>query len=115
MISKRKPENRTQFMTYLKENPIYTFAETMLNYDPNIYLNKDLNSNIIIDENSRFYFVHSYYAKCSESNVLTWTEYGFKFASSIQKENIIGFQFHPEKSHIYGMNLLKNLFENFYA
>jgi len=38
MISKRNPENRTQFMTYLKENPIYTFAETMLNYDPNSYL-----------------------------------------------------------------------------
>jgi len=38
MISKRKPENKTQFMTYLSENPIYTFAETMLNYDPNIYL-----------------------------------------------------------------------------
>jgi len=38
MISKRKPENREQFMTYLKENPIYTFVETMLSYDPNIYL-----------------------------------------------------------------------------
>lgn len=38
MISKRNPENRTQFMTYLKENPIYTFVETMLNYEPNIYL-----------------------------------------------------------------------------
>ena len=38
MISKRKPENREQFMTYLKETPIYTFVETMLSYDPNIYL-----------------------------------------------------------------------------
>jgi hypothetical protein len=38
MISKRKPENKTQFMIYLKENPIYTFVETMLNYEPNIYL-----------------------------------------------------------------------------
>lgn len=38
MISKRNPENKTQFMVYLKENPIYTFVETMLNYEPNIYL-----------------------------------------------------------------------------
>jgi hypothetical protein len=38
MISKRNPENKTQFMIYLKENPIYTFVETMLNYEPNIYL-----------------------------------------------------------------------------
>lgn len=38
MISKRKPENRDQFMTYLKENPIFIFVETMLSYDPNIYL-----------------------------------------------------------------------------
>ena len=38
MISKRNPENKQQFMTYLKENPIYHFAETMLSYNPNIYL-----------------------------------------------------------------------------
>ena len=38
MISKRKPENKEQFMVYLKENPIYTFVETMLSYDSNIYL-----------------------------------------------------------------------------
>ena len=38
MISKRKPENKEQFMVYLKENPIYTFVETMLSYNPNIYL-----------------------------------------------------------------------------
>ena len=38
MISKRKPENREQFMVYLKETPIYSFVETMLSYDPNIYL-----------------------------------------------------------------------------
>lgn len=53
MISKRKPENREQFMTYLKENPIYTFAETMLNYDPNIYLSEieNLDSDRIIQLN----------------------------------------------------------------
>jgi glutamine amidotransferase len=57
---------------------------------------------------SRFYFVHSYHALCDrEEDVLMWTQYGYKFASAVKKENVIGFQFHPEKSHIFGMELLK--------
>lgn len=62
-----------------------------------------------LQEESKFYFVHSYYVKCSEkSNSLATTEYGFTFDSSIHKDNIYGTQFHPEKSHKYGMELLKN-------
>jgi glutamine amidotransferase len=57
----------------------------------------------------RFYFVHSYYVKCNdESNVLMQTEYGNKFDSIIQRSNVFGAQFHPEKSHKYGMKLLEN-------
>lgn len=60
----------------------------------------------------RFYFVHSYYVECKEkSNVLASTSYGDHFASAIGKDNIFGVQFHPEKSHSYGMNLLKNFVE----
>ncbi|MFL0247332.1 imidazole glycerol phosphate synthase subunit HisH [Candidatus Clostridium stratigraminis] len=63
-------------------------------------------------ENMRFYFVHSYFVNCeNEENVLATTEYGIKFASSIGKDKILGVQFHPEKSHKYGMNLLKNFVE----
>ncbi len=57
----------------------------------------------------RFYFVHSYHVICeNESDVLTTTPYGDDFVSSIEKENIFGTQFHPEKSHKFGMKLLRN-------
>lgn len=62
-------------------------------------------------EESRFYFVHSYFFKETDDNksqVLTTTTYGHEFVSSIEKENIFGVQFHPEKSHKYGMKLLEN-------
>lgn len=60
-------------------------------------------------EELRFYFVHSYYATCSEpSEALASTYHGHEFTSSIQKGNIYGAQFHPEKSHKFGMQLLKN-------
>lgn len=61
------------------------------------------------DDHTRFYFVHSYYVQCKEAeNVLAKTEYGQEFHSIIGKDNILGVQFHPEKSHRFGMNLLKN-------
>ncbi len=60
----------------------------------------------------RFYFVHSYFVECeNENNVLAKTEYGHEFASVIGEGNIFGVQFHPEKSHSYGMKLLKNFVE----
>lgn len=60
----------------------------------------------------RFYFVHSYYVKCANSeNILTATPYGHDFCSSLVKDNIRGVQFHPEKSHKFGMKLLKNFAE----
>ena len=64
------------------------------------------------DDEARFYFVHSYHAVCEdESNILATTHFGYDFASSIVKENIFGAQFHPEKSHHFGMQLLKNFSE----
>ena len=62
-----------------------------------------------INLNSEFYFVHSYYVHCNESNdILTETSYDNSFTSSFQKENIFGVQFHPEKSHDAGERLLRN-------
>lgn len=62
----------------------------------------------------RFYFVHSYHVVCNdEGDRLTTTMHGYEFVSAIQKENIIGVQFHPEKSHKFGMKLLKNFVERF--
>lgn len=66
-----------------------------------------------LGEEPRFYFVHSYYVKVkNEENKLLETNYGgMSFDSAIQKENIYGAQFHPEKSHKFGMQLLKNFAE----
>lgn len=64
------------------------------------------------DRESRFYFVHSYHVLCDkEEDVLTTTKYGYDFTSSVAKENIMGAQYHPEKSHKFGMRLLKNFVE----
>lgn len=61
----------------------------------------------------RFYFVHTYHVRCrKEENVLAVTTYGIDFHSAIMKHNIVGTQFHPEKSHKYGMALLKNFAES---
>lgn len=62
-----------------------------------------------LPEEPRFYFVHSYYVKAhDEKKVLMKTQYGVDFDSVIQQENIYGAQFHPEKSHKYGMKLFQN-------
>jgi len=56
-----------------------------------------------------FYFVHSYYITCNnETDIIAETNYGNNFVSSFQKENIYGCQFHPEKSHDSGLQVLKN-------
>src|ERR1035437_1550428 len=61
-----------------------------------------------IDE-PRFYFVHSYHLPFSNHTYITSTaNYGYEFASSVRKENIFGVQFHPEKSHKYGMKIFEN-------
>ncbi len=58
---------------------------------------------------SRFYFVHSYHVYCNdESNILATAEYGTTFNAAIFHRNIIGMQFHPEKSHKFGITILQN-------
>lgn len=65
-----------------------------------------------LNNDARFYFLHSYYLDQSdESQVLTKTLYNRSFTSSISSNNILGVQFHPEKSHHWGVQLLKNFSE----
>jgi len=67
-------------------------------------------------EENRFYFVHSFAVECyNKEDILTITNYGYDFVSSFEKDNIIGCQFHPEKSHKFGMKLFKNFVEKYNA
>lgn len=62
-----------------------------------------------IENNSRFYFVHSYYVAPDDQQIVAGsTEYGLQFAASIARENVFAVQFHPEKSHKAGLTLLSN-------
>lgn len=61
---------------------------------------------------SRFYFVHSYHVRCQNpTDVVSTTAYGYEFPSMLQHENIVGAQFHPEKSHRFGMQVYRNFAE----
>ena len=60
-----------------------------------------------VDEDTRYYFVHSYYMKCAQrENVLAKTEYGIRYTSAVWRDNIFGTQFHPEKSHRFGIRMM---------
>lgn len=57
----------------------------------------------------RFYFDHSYHLVCKNSeDAMCTSEYGYEYVSGIHRDNIYGVQFHPEKSHKYGMKLFEN-------
>lgn len=62
-----------------------------------------------IDTDSLYYFVHSYHFKCTNTeDILAFSSYGFDFVSAVNRGNIFGTQFHPEKSHSRGIALLNN-------
>ena len=62
-----------------------------------------------LDPDNRFYFVHSYrVVPANDEHTLGVTDYGVDFASMIRSGNVMGAQFHPEKSHFFGMTVLKN-------
>lgn len=65
-----------------------------------------------LPDQARFYFVHSYHVVCDkEDDVLLTTKYEYDFVSAFQRENIVATQFHPEKSHKFGLQLIKNFVE----
>ncbi|MEZ4852483.1 MAG: imidazole glycerol phosphate synthase subunit HisH [Bacteroidia bacterium] len=65
-------------------------------------------------EDPRFYFVHSYHVVCDDpEDVLLSVDYGMKVTCGVEKGNIMGVQFHPEKSHKFGMKLLSNFANNY--
>lgn len=77
----------------------------------NIATPKDTTAGLFkgMTEESRFYFVHSYHAVCEdEADVAATTNFYGPFVSSVRRGHVVGAQFHPEKSHKFGMRLLEN-------
>jgi len=96
------------------------FDETKIELKPKLphmgwnVINDTRNHNLFkgIDNDFGFYFVHSFYFECEkEENILATSNYGGEFTSSIYANHIFGTQFHPEKSHGNGVQLLKNFAE----
>ena len=96
------------------------FDETKIELKPKLphmgwnVINDTRNHNLFkgIDNDFGFYFVHSFYFECEkEENILATSNYGGEFTSSIYANHIFGTQFHPEKSHGNGIQLLKNFAE----
>lgn len=65
-----------------------------------------------MEDDARFYFLHSFYFECAEQqHAIARASYGVDFSCAVQSDNVYGVQFHPEKSHHFGMNLLRNFAE----
>ena len=78
---------------------------------------KIINDSLLINglnEKSKFYFVHKYHIQSFEKNdIILNSNYGYEFVCSMSKENIMGVQFHPEKSHKWGMILFENFLKKY--
>jgi glutamine amidotransferase len=62
-----------------------------------------------LDNDSRFYFVHSYFVACADSgDVLAEAAYGAPYVAALERGNVMGVQFHPEKSHRFGIQMFRN-------
>jgi glutamine amidotransferase len=66
-----------------------------------------------LDDESRFYFVHSYFVDCAnDADVIARSSYGHSFVAAFERGNVQGVQFHPEKSHRFGKQVFRNFVEN---
>ena len=116
MMGKGSEEGKTKGLNWI-DAEVLKFDESLINSRvklPHMGWNevKPLKENILfkdLDDQALFYFLHSYFFKCNNSNdILAVSEYGIPFSSCVNFENIYGVQFHPEKSHNNGERLLHN-------
>jgi len=118
LMTKRSEEGSLPGLGWIDAETVrFRFADTIRYKSPHMgwnFIDAKKESRLLTNLpcNSRFYFVHSYYVKPADNaDTLTTTLYEQEFASSFEKGNIAGVQFHPEKSHKFGMALLKNFAE----
>jgi glutamine amidotransferase len=102
------------------EGQVVLFSETTAGRPPRVphmswnFIEQRKKSRLFdgMNDEARFYFVHSYhFTLCRAEDVLARTVYGYSFVSAFERENIVGVQFHPEKSHKFGMQVLQNFAE----
>jgi glutamine amidotransferase len=115
LFTKKSEEGNAEGLGWIDAQTVkFQYEENKLIKIPHIgwnsvILQKDCPIFYEVDTKELFYFVHSYHVKCKDAaNVISKTEYGVTFVSSVQKDNILGVQFHPEKSHKNGLKILKN-------
>jgi glutamine amidotransferase len=71
------------------------------------YVKPSKPNKLLINEGNRFYFVHSYHCKNNEFQIISSEIDGYEYCAAFQKNNVFGVQFHPEKSHKFGIQLLE--------
>jgi glutamine amidotransferase len=118
LLSKRSEEGVLPGLGWIDADTVrFNFKDTQNFKIPHMgwnFIKQEKDSFLFKDmyDDARFYFVHSYYVSPKDpEDILCSTNYEIRFTSVIEKENIIGAQFHPEKSHKFGMKLLKNFVE----
>lgn len=116
IMAKSSEEGEIEGLGWIDSN-VKLFNSNNLNSDypvPHMGWNNILpeKENILLkglSKESFFYYLHSYYFECNDpENIIATTEYINKFTCVVSKENIFGIQFHPEKSHDAGMQMLLN-------
>lgn len=115
LMAKHSEEGDVQGLAWFDADIIKFRVKDQLKYKVphmgwnNAVINKETELFKGVSEDAMFYFVHSFHIKCRDSvDILTTTEYEYAFTSSIQKDNIYGTQFHPEKSHDWGEQVFRN-------
>jgi imidazole glycerol-phosphate synthase subunit HisH len=115
LLSKGSQEGSLPGLGWINAETVrFNFIDTIEYKIPHMgwnYVIQHKDSKLFTDmyQDARFYFVHSFFFRANEpADVLTSTTYEIEFTSAIEKGNVMGVQFHPEKSHKFGMRLLKN-------
>jgi glutamine amidotransferase len=115
LFTRKSEEGQLNGLSFIDAETIkFQFGHDRIHQIPHmgwntIQIKKDSRILKEVFDNSRFYFVHSYHVVCKDENIITaTTDFGYPFTSIIEKDNIFGVQFHPEKSHKQGMRILKN-------
>lgn len=119
ILSEGSEEGNLKGLGWIKGN-VRKFNKELLSHKPktphlgwnSVKINKASSILNFINPDDGFYFIHSYYFECFDSkDILAESFYGADFTCAVNKDNIFGVQFHPEKSHQNGITLLKNFAE----